>query len=161
MQLYEENDIEAKLRSILNIEKIVKEALENYHGYIRGMFASSKKTRDDFYDEMLIEAGIEKDLGCFDFGKKALDFWYKATASVHREHLLVHYAVELYPKAYGAVNPKNIPASDERLEMIYKHFEGQISFATVFEKYTKDDSYFNYSARHRSLPSMDWRAVSQ
>ncbi len=154
-QLYEENNMEAKLCSILNIEMSIDEVSERYYDYIRGMFAKSNKTREDFYDDMLIEAGIEKELGCFEFGKKAMDFWHKATESVHRDHLLVYYAVELYLQAYAAVNPKSVPISDENLETIYKHFEGRISFENTFEKYTKDDSHFKYSARRQLIPSMD------
>lgn len=119
------------------------------------MFSKSKKTRNAFYDDMLVEAGIERALGCFDFGESAIAFWDMATKSVHCDHLLVYYAVELYLKAYEAVNPKDIPIPDEKLETLYRHFEAKIPFHHLFEKYTKDDSYFKYNARRQQLPSMD------
>ncbi len=154
-ELFHDEDLESQMHSYISPAKVLADVIEKYSRFLKSMFSSSNKTRNDFYDDMLLEAGIRKELGCFDFGERALAFRKRVRQSVHREHLLVYYSVELYLKACEAVNSKDIRVSDAKLEEIYRHFEEKIPLMNTFDKYTKDDSYFNYSARRQSLPSMD------
>ncbi len=117
-----------------------------------GACFQSNKTRNEFYDDMLAEAGIEIEIGDIKFGAKAIALHLKATTSMHREHLLVHYAVELYLKVYEAVNPRSSLISGEKLEMPHRHFESRIQLMASFYRHFKDDGHFKHCARHRALP---------
>ncbi len=129
-----------------------KYATEQYYSFLRGMFARSTKTRQAFYYEMLIEAGIEIEFNGIDFGASAAAFKRKAGASMHMEHLLVFYSVELFLKAYVYLHPNDSPLADEKIEVIYRHFEAAIPLIGKFERYTKDDGLFKFSASRRMPP---------
>ncbi len=116
------------------------------------MFAKSATTRHEFYYVMLKEARVEIEFDSIGFGASAAAFRRKAGMSMHREHLLVFYSVELFLKAYMELHPRDAPIADEKLELFYRHFEEAIPLSGKFEKYAKDDALFKFSASRKRLP---------
>ncbi len=148
-------NLEGVMNSLLRPIAKVEYAMSKYHDYLRGMFARSGKTRSQFYDELLLEANIAIELGSIDFGPSARAFQRRALMSIHAEHLLVFYSVELFLKAYMAAHPRDSPMSDEKIEQVYRHFEAAIPLTDTFEKYAKEDNLFKFSAARRVLPSIN------
>ncbi len=144
--------LKSVMGSLLRPTTKVEYAMSKYHEYLRAMFKKSGKTRSQFYDEMLLEASIAIELGSIDFGPSASAFQEEALMSLHAEHLLVFYSVELFLKAYMAAHPKDTPMSDEKIEQVYRHFEAAIPLTEAFEEYAKEDGLFKFSAARRVLP---------
>ncbi len=149
------SNLEEEIEALCNGRESSNIALSQYDAFVRGMFERSGKTRQEFYAEMLEEAGIVMDFDAIEFGAPAMAFKRKALMSVHREHLLVFYLVELLIRANTTVNPKSFTLADQKVEALYKHFEAAIPLPAKFEKGTKDDTLFLYSARHWLLPAID------
>ncbi len=115
-----------------------------YHMFLREMFVASGKTRHQFYQDMLLEVGIQMKLTDAEFGEKAMQFYERVAESVHAEHLLVFYSVGLLIRAYMAMDHKcSLPIADEELEKIYRHFERAIPLGAAFIEYAADDAHFN------------------
>ncbi len=104
---------------------------------------------------MLIDAKTEEGPMRVGFGAPAVAFMKRVMPSVHREHLLVFYSVELFKRAHAIARPRGGPISEERLETFYQHFEASIPLVDKFERYTKDISLFLYSAERWLLPVID------
>ncbi len=140
----QETNAEEQLRIIRTPASIAADVESLYCKYLCGMFAASKKkTRHDFYQDMLIEAGLQMDFYDAEFGERAMKFSEAAAKSIHEEHLLVFYSTGLLIKAYTAVNPKcSLPMDDSELDKICKHFEEAMPLDAVFVKYATDDGYF-------------------
>ncbi len=155
-QFAESSNIKKELDYLVNSDDFHITIPKRYYDFIRGMFERSGKTRYEFYSEMLKEAGIIMEFDSISFGAAAMKFVGKAVTSVHREHLLVFYSVELLLRAHVAANPGGAPISDAKLETFYRHFEAATPLANKFKKYAEDDSLFVYSAKHWLLPSVDW-----
>ncbi len=151
----EVNDIEGLIDAFKNHLERAAYATDQYHSFLRGMFDKSIKTRQKFYYEMLVDAGIEVEFGSIAFGESAIMFKRMAEKSVHMEHLLVFYSVELFLKVYISLHPKDSPLADEKIEMFYRHFEAAIPLIDRFQRYAKDDSLFTFSASRRMLPLMN------
>ncbi len=149
------SDLHKEIDSLIYCQEYPSAAFTKYYDFIRGMFEKSGKSRHEFYADMLFEAKIEVGPEDIAFGAVALAFREKAMVSMHREHLLVFYSVELLIRAHAAAHPRGSPLSDARLETFYKHFEAAIPVRNTFKAYTKDDSLFLYSAKHWLLPSID------
>lgn len=95
------------------------------------------------------------ELGDAEFGEVAMQFYRKATGSVHVEHSLVFYSAGLLIKAYIAVHPEcNLPIADCELEKVYKYFDENISLNDRFEKYATNDSYFKSQVEERLCPKI-------
>ncbi len=148
-------DLEDMIRSHIYCATVASDAKVKYHDYLRGMFKMSEKTREEFYDDMLAESGVEMSVGSVDFGESAIAFYNSVETVKHREHLLVFYSVELFLKAYASVHPRSSPISDEKVEEFYKHFERAISLTGKFEKYAANDNLFKCNAKHRTLPQVN------
>ncbi len=105
---------------------------------------------------MLSEAGIMMSFENIAFGKFALSFLQEAQMSMHREHLIVYYSVELFIRAHAIAHRKSYPTSNERLDTFYGHFEAAIPLVAKFRKYSNDESLFVYSATHWFPPLINW-----
>ncbi len=91
-----------------------------------------------------------------DFGEKAAAFQRRAGESVHYEHLLVWYSVELLLKARKAIHPKTRPITEEGLETFYRHFEDAIPLGGKFLKYSASMAHFEPDIRRWQLPSLNF-----
>ncbi len=139
----EETNPEEQLRTITTLVVIAADVERLYCRYLCGMFAASMKKRHDFYQGMLIEAGLQMSLYEAEFGERAMRFYESATKSIHKEHLLAFYSAGLLVKAYVTVHPKcSLPIADSELESIYEHFEEAMPLEAVFVNYAMDDGYF-------------------
>ncbi len=118
------------------------------------MFAKSSKTREDFYKEMLVESGINFELGGIEFGDKAAAFVREAMGGVHREHLLVSYSVRLLLQAWKVFHPRCPPITESGLETLYRHFESAIPLCIKFSTYSVSISHFEFDVKPRLLPSL-------
>ncbi len=154
-QFLSSKDLKDEIESLLTAQKHFIAVPNKYYDFVRGMFERSRKSRHEFYDDILSEARAEVDSEDISFGAAAMTFKKRTATSVHQENLLVFYSVELLIRAHATAHPRGSPISDARLETFYKHFEAAIPLAAKFEKYAKDDSLFLYSARHWLLPSID------
>ncbi len=154
-QFLKSDNLEAEIDSLLNSQERLNSVPREYYDFVRGMFGKSGKTRHEFYRAMLSEAAFAAMFDGISFGEAAISFLKKTKKSVHQEHLLVFYSVELLIRAYAAAYPGSSPISDERLETFYQHFEAAIPLPAKFERYTKEDTLFLYSARHWLLPAIN------
>ncbi len=148
----EMDDLVARVDSFTRPGEMVVYAASLYYDFHRSMFTKSTKTRHEFYYDMLTEAKIAPEINSINFGTNAITFQRRAEESMHMEHLLVFYSVELFLKAHIALHPRDSPISDEQIEAFYKHFEAAIPLVDKFERYAKDDSLFKFSACRRMLP---------
>ncbi len=138
-QFLKTSNLQGEIELLLSSDQSLIDTQHRYYSFIRGMFGRSGKTRQEFYTAMLAEAGIVMELGTIGFGEAAASFLKAAMNSVHLEHLLVFYSVELLIQAYAAANPGHSPLSDERVEAFYKYFEASIPLIDrKFRSYTKD-----------------------
>ncbi len=154
-QFLSASDLQGEIESLLKAQKHFIAVPNKYYNFLRGMFEKSGKSRHNFYNDMLSEDKIEIGPEDIAFGSAAVAFAKRAMLSVHEEHLLVFYSVELLIRAHVTAHPRGSPMSRERLETFYRHFEAAIPLAEKFEKYTKDSSLFLYNAEHWLLPSID------
>ncbi len=154
-QFLKSNDLQSEIEVLLNGEKSFAPIQQRYYSFTRGMFGKSGKTRQKFYSDMIAESGIVVGLSTIGFGEAAVSFLGLAMESMHPEHLLVFYSVELLIRAYAAAHPRSSPLSNEELEKFYRHFEDAIPLSSKFEEYTRDDSLFMYNAVHWLLPPID------
>ncbi len=148
-------DLESQMLSFGDLVRRTSYATAQYYAFLQGMFAKSGKTRHQFYQDMLAEAGIEIGFDSIEFGQTAIAFKKQAVASVHGEHLLVFYSVELFLRVYISLHPRDSPLADGNVEVFYRHFEAAIPLALKFERYTKDEGLFKFSASHKILPSIN------
>ncbi len=126
-----------------------------YHMFLREMFVASGKTRHQFYQDMLLEVGIQMKLTDAEFGEKAMQFYERVAESVHAEHLLVFYSVGLLIRAYMAMDRKfSLPVADGELERIYRHFEKAIPLEKAFVEYASEKSLIN-EAVQKLFPTKD------
>ncbi len=153
-QFLRSSNLQKEIELLLDSELSFAPAQQRYCLFIRGMFERSQKTRQQFYSDMIAEAGIPIGLNTIGFGEAAASFLKLAMKSMHREHLLVFCSVELLIRTYAAVRPGSPPLLDKELEAFYKHFEYAIPLITKFGKYTREDDIFTYSAVHWMLPSI-------
>ncbi len=145
LRLYfsQETDPEEQLRTIVTSTRLALDVERLYHKFLCGMFSASRKTRYEFYQEMLIEVGLQMDLYDVEFGEKAMQFHEMAAKSIHEEHLLVFYSTGLLIKVYTAVNSKcKLPMAESELEKVYEYFERATPLDAVFVTYATDDGYF-------------------
>ncbi len=148
-------DLEGQVASFISHVQRAAYAAAQYYAFLKGMFMKSGKTRHQFYYDMLTEAGIEMDFGSVDFGESAVMFYRQAIMSIHLEHLLAFYSVELFLKVYISLHPRDSPLSDAKVEAFYRHFEAAFPLTEKFGKYTKEGGLFKFSASHRLLPSIN------
>ncbi len=148
----EVKNLEREIEALFNPEQSFIAAQRGYNEFLRSMFEKSAKTRKDFYGDMLYEADIAMEADGISFGSVSAKFGRAAMESVHQEHLLVFYSVELLIRAYATARPRSSPISDDKLETFYRHFEAAFPLAGKFEAYANDDSLFIYSATHWMLP---------
>ncbi len=149
------DNLTSQMESFLSIAERLSYAQSRYYDYLRGMFERSGQARHQFYYEMLADAEIEIEFNSIDFGENAAAFEKKAEGSVHVEHLIVFYSVELFLKAYISLHPRDSPLADEKLESIYRHFEAAIPLIDRFVTYAKDDGAFKFSASRKMLPPIN------
>ncbi len=154
MQLAGEANLDKLIIDLALNHKVLVDARTRYYVYIQTMFKRSKKSREEFYNEMLVEAGVEIELGEVDFGEKAVAFGGKTIESVHQEHLLVWYSARLLLKAHRTIYPTHRPISESALEILYKHFEDAIPLCGKFRQYSSSISHFEPDVRLRLLPSL-------
>ncbi len=146
-------DLESQIDAFGDLLRRTSYATAQYQAFLQGMFAKSGKTRHQFYQDMLTEAGIEIGFDSVDFGQKAVAFRKQAAASMHREHLLVFYSVEPFLRVYVSLHPRDSLLADGKVEAFYRHFEAALPLAGKFRKYTKDDGLFKFGASHKMLPA--------
>ncbi len=150
------DDLQEHVSTAVTTGQIDTSTLKMYFDYLQSMFRASGKTRMEFYSKMITEASVQEDIASADFGKRALDFHRKVRSSVHREHLLVLYSVELILKLYRAHYPeKGSSVSEETLEAVYKYFEHGMPLGTKFIDYTEDDTFLSYSLEEGRLSEIN------
>ncbi len=132
----EDVDPEDRIRSISTSAGISVDVEGLYHTFLRGMFVASGKTRHQFYQDMLLEVGIQINLTDAEFGEEAVRFYERVAESVHAEHLLVFYSVGLLIKACMSIDrDRSLPMADSELEKIFRHFERAIPLGAAFIRY--------------------------
>ncbi len=119
------------LKPSMNAPEILAHVTGMYYHYLRSMFGQSGKTRKSFYNDMLVELGLAEGLGVVDFGPPAMAFMKKVSGSVHREHLLVCYLVELARKLHTVRHARGLPMSDEEARRFYEYFEGEMPLSAA------------------------------
>ncbi len=97
-------------------------ATEQYYSFLRSMFAKSAKTRHELYYCMLTEAEIDVEFDSIDFQASVTALRRRAGMSMHREHLLIFYSVELFLRAYMELHPRDSPIAGDKLQLFYDHF---------------------------------------
>ncbi len=150
-------NLESHMFECLDQNRATEDARTRYYDYVRSMFGKSGKMRREFYDEMLADAQIKVEQDGVSSGAVAVIFQKEASRSVHREHLIVFYSVELYLKAYRTANPWSPSLSAKRLEELYEHFESEIPILDKFSRYAADQDFFAHCAKQKSLPPRSWR----
>ncbi len=153
-QFQQDGELSNRMCKVKYLLKIPADAQMKYYAYVRSMFAKSAKTREDFYNNMLLESGINVELGGIGFGEKAAAFEVEAMGSVHQEHLLVWYSVRLLLLAWKTFHPGCPPIAENGLETLYKHFENEIPLCEKFSTYSESISHFEPDVRLRLLPSL-------
>ncbi len=129
-----------------------KSAANHYYDYIWCILQSPQKSRNAFYHDTLAEACIKIEFGSIDFGANAAVFHKGAEMSMHMEHLMVLYSVELFLKVHVKVCPKDSPLAGEKLEILYRHSEAAIPLIEKLNRCAKDDGLFTFSTSRRMLP---------
>ncbi len=152
MTLSRTADLESLVDSFKSPTKRTMYTESLYYDFLKGMFARSARTRHEFYYEMLTEAGISIAFDSIEFGESAASFHEKAALSMHTEHLLVFYSVELFLKVHMELYPRDSPITEDRLEPFYRHFEQAFPLFGKFDEYTRSDELFKFSACRRRLP---------
>ncbi len=150
---------EGPIRYISTFETISTDVVNLYRAHLRGMFVASGKTRDQLYQDMLLEVSTQMKLTDAEFGDEAMRFYQGVAKSVHAEHLLVFYSTGLLIKAYIAMNRKcSLPIADGELEKIYRHFEKAIPLERAFVEYASENSLIN-EAVQKLFPVQDYRCL--
>ncbi len=155
IQLSKEADLEKLVGSLARNEIVFDDARKRYYAYIQGMFQRSEKSREEFYNEMLAEAGVNIELGEVDFGERAAAFGDRTMGSLHQEHLLVWYSARLLLKARKTIHPTCPQITEGVLEALYKHFEDAIPLRGKFYRYSASIAHFEPDVKLWLLPSLD------
>lgn len=156
MWLYfsKKKNLETRILDSMDACTISADAMRIYAKFLRGMFAASGKTRDEFYSDMLIEEGIHMGLGDIAFGERAMKFRERIIYSVHKEHLLVFYSTRLLLEAFSAYYNGRSVVTKKMLKEIYLYFEDNLPLSGKFSSYAKNDSLFNSGIESRCLPEL-------
>ncbi len=144
VQFSGDQKLEVVVPKLALYDEIAADSKKRYYEYVKGLLKKSGKTREEFYGEVLAESGV--DLCAVDFGEKALAFQMRAAESVHQEHLLVWYSVELLKRAHEELFGREAPMSDEVLASCYELFEEKIPL--------KGEEFERATANHGSIKAM-------
>ncbi len=149
------NDLGECIAKLTDYDRFGADAVRLYCEFLRKMFAASGKTRDEFYCDMLADAGIAVDFHNVEFGAAAEEFHAKAMASVHREHLLVFYSTGLLSKTLlDGYRKDGTALEEEELEVLYGYFEENFPLGSKFLNYAGDASLFKAGIKSGTLSKL-------
>ncbi len=137
------SDLVQHVSAIISTKGIEARARKLYLQFLQRMFATSGKTRKEFYGDMLADVGIELSLSSVEFGDGATIFYERVLESVHREHLLAFYSVGLLLRAVTEGHCKGVGSPDEEEHgALYRYFEMNFPLGGKFLKYAGDEILF-------------------